>query len=209
VGLAERWQDLADRVGIAPERAAPVGRHLLDAYGDPARSYHDLRHLDEVLDHVDELAPLARRPDLVRLAAWFHDETYAGAPTDEDDSARSAGRLLADAGLPADDVAEVGRLVRLTATHDPAPGDDDGAVLCDADLAVLARDPDGYRAYAEDVRREYAHVPDDAFAAGRAAVLAALLAAPTLFRTEEGRRRWEDRARANVEAEVARLRAGG
>jgi predicted metal-dependent HD superfamily phosphohydrolase len=38
-------------------------------------------------------------------------------------------------------------------------------------------------------------------------VLAALLAAPSLFRTVEGRVRWERRARANVEAELARLRS--
>ena len=92
--------------------------------------------------------------------------------------------------------------------NDPAPDDVDGAVLCDADLAVLARDEDGYRRYVDDVRREYAHVPDELFRAGRATVLSALLAAPTLFRTDEGRRRWERAARANVEAELARLRVG-
>jgi predicted metal-dependent HD superfamily phosphohydrolase len=59
------------------------------------------------------------------------------------------------------------------------------------------------------VRQEYAHVPDDLFRAGRAAVLAALLAAPALFRTAAGRRRWEHAARANVEAELAQLRVGG
>ena len=206
--LAERWQDLASRVGLAPDRSEAVGRHLLDAYGDPARSYHDLRHLAEVLDHVDELAAVPRRPDLVRLAAWFHDETYAGAPSDEEESARSAERRLAAAGLAPAEVTEVARLVRITANHDPAPDDVDGAVLCDADLAVLARDEDGYRRYVDDVRREYAHVPDELFRAGRATVLSALLAAPTLFRTDEGRRRWERAARANVEAELARLRVG-
>jgi predicted metal-dependent HD superfamily phosphohydrolase len=38
-------------------------------------------------------------------------------------------------------------------------------------------------------------------------VLRDLLAKPTLFHTVEARRRWEDRARANVEREVRSLAA--
>jgi predicted metal-dependent HD superfamily phosphohydrolase len=78
-------------------------------------------------------------------------------------------------------------------------------VLCDADLGILAADPDRYAAYTVGVRREYAHVPDADFATGRATVLRALLAKPTLFHTGLARDLWEARARANVEAELARL----
>ena len=35
------------------------------------------------------------------------------------------------------------------------PGDANGAVLCDADLAVLASPPEAYAAYASAVREEY------------------------------------------------------
>ena len=97
------------------------------------------------------------------------------------------------------------RLVRLTATHDPADGDPAGAVLSDADLAVLAAGPERYAEYVAGVRREYSHVPDEAFRRGRADVLRGLLAAPAMFRTATGRRLWEQRARANVEAELSAL----
>jgi predicted metal-dependent HD superfamily phosphohydrolase len=109
--------------------------------------------------------------------------------------------------LAPDLVAEVTRLVRLTATHDVADDDRDGAVLCDADLAVLASDDLRYTSYVEGVRREYAHVDDAAFAVGRAQVLSTLLDRPALFRTAHGRSAWEQRARANVTAELGRLRA--
>ncbi|MFC7387963.1 HD domain-containing protein [Sphaerisporangium rhizosphaerae] len=106
-------------------------------------------------------------------------------------------------GLDARRIAEVARLVRVTAGHDPAPGDRDGEVLCDADLAVLAAP--GYGAYARAVREEYRHVPDEAFRAGRARVLRDLLAAPTLYRTPLARELWEAGARSNMRAELARL----
>ena len=188
-----------------------VRDRLLGAYAEPRRGYHDLRHLEEVLDHLDVLladpgtGPLRVDADVVRLAAWFHDAVYDGAPDDEERSARLAEESLAAAGVQVEIVAEVARLVRLTAAHDPADGDLAGAVLSDADLAVLAAEPERYAEYVSGVRREYAHVPDDAFRRGRAEVLRGLLAAPSLFRTAAGRRRWEARARANVEAELAAL----
>jgi predicted metal-dependent HD superfamily phosphohydrolase len=52
------------------------------------------------------------------------------------------------------------------------------------------------------VRGEYAHVADDDFRAGRAAVLRDLLAKPQLFQTAYGRASWEVAARANVAREL-------
>ena len=61
------------------------------AYGDEARGYHDLRHLSEVLHHVDDLMD-ADDParETVLLAAWFHDAVYDGHEDDEERSARLA-----------------------------------------------------------------------------------------------------------------------
>ena len=174
---------------------------LLAAYGDPRRGYHDTLHLAEVLGHVDELAadddPTR---EAVLLAAWFHDAVYAGTGDDEERSAR-----WAEAALPDPPATEVARLVRLTATHRPEPGDHAGQVLCDADLAVLAADDERYASYTAGVRKEYAHVPDGDFAAGRAAVLRDLMAKPALFHTAAARQRWEAKARANVRRELAFL----
>ena len=175
---------------------------LEEAYADSGRGYHDLQHLSEVLHHVDALMDAddpARAT--VLLAAWFHDAVYAGQGDDEERSAQ-----LAEATLPDGDVAaEVARLVRLTQTHRPASDDHPGQVLCDADLAILAAEPERYASYVRGVRSEYAHVSDRDFATGRAAVLRDLLAKPTLFHTRAGRDRWERPARVNVERELRSL----
>ena len=205
--LADAWITLARRAG-ARDDVAGAGAALLGRWSEPHRAYHDLAHLDEVLHRIDLLAGEADRPDLVRLAAWFHDAVYDPRATDnEERSAEVATVALADLGLAPDAVAEVARLVRLTATHAVAPGDRDGAVLCDADLAVLASDRLRYQSYTEGVRREYAHLDDPAFARGRADVLQRLLDRPQLFTTTYGRREWEQTARANVAAETRSLLA--
>lgn len=144
--------------------------------------------------------------ELVRLAAWFHDAVYRPDRSEnEERSAVLAEKALTEAGLTPHEVTEVARLVRLTTSHDPAPGDLNGETLCDADLAILATAPDTYQGYAAAVREEYAFVPDDAFREGRAAVLRHLLGLPRLFRTPYGAAAWEERARENLERELAEL----
>lgn len=172
---------------------------------EPHRRYHDLRHLRGVLDYVEELAPLAADADAVRLAAWYHDAVYAGSSDDEELSARKAESDLAALGVPAGLVAEVARLVRMTVEHDPGPGDSNGAVLSDADLATLALPPEQYQDNGTAIRAEYTHVPEDHFRAGRARMVESLLAMPALYRTPLARQRWEQAARANLAAELAEL----
>ncbi len=189
---------------MSPDIAA-VGAALLARWSEPHRRYHDVAHLLGVLDAVDDLAGFADDPDAVRLAAWYHDAVYAGAPDDEENSAVLAEADLSALGLPAELVDEVARLVRLTVEHDPGPSDRNGQVLSDADLAVLALEPAEYRRNSARVRAEYGHVPDADFRAGRARVIAALLAAPSLYRTPDARRLWEDAARRNLTSELRTL----
>ncbi len=206
--LAVDWLELCRRLGARGD-VAGAGAALLGRWAEPHRGYHDLAHLDEVLARVGVLEREAADADAVRLAAWFHDAVYDPTAGDnEERSAELATTSLSGLDLAPALVTEAARLVRLTATHDVAPGDANGAVLCDADLAILASDGLRYASYVEGVRREYAHVDDAAFAAGRAAVLAGLINRRALFRTGHGHATWERAARANVTAELRDLGDG-
>jgi predicted metal-dependent HD superfamily phosphohydrolase len=185
---------------------APYAENLLARWQEPQRHYHTLTHLTAVLDHVDVLEKHAEDPDVVRLAAWFHDAVYLPDRSEnEERSARLAERALPEAGVPDARTAEVARLVRLTVTHAPADDDRDGQVLCDADLAILAAPPSAYAAYTAAVREEYHFVPNDAFREGRSAILRQLLALPRLFRTPYGAAEWEATARYNLRGELEML----
>ena len=192
-------------LGARPDVVA-AGQDLLARWDEPHRRYHDRRHLAEVLAALHLLTG-GQPPVEVVCAAWLHDAVHDGRDDDEERSALLAVDLLSGLGAAPQVVDEVARLVRLTLTHDPAPDDVRGAVLSDADLAVLGSAPERYARYAADVREEYAHVDDVAFHAGRTAVLRTLLERPRLYVTPQGHRRWDAPARRNLHNEITALAA--
>jgi predicted metal-dependent HD superfamily phosphohydrolase len=188
---------------------------VVNRHRAPGRHYHDLRHVRWVVQHVRELAPSTAPPrtddDVDRLvaAACFHDVVYDA--THHDNEARSADlarRALDELGWTADAVEHVAAMIEATAGHtsdadDPAHDDLTTAVLLAADLGVLATEPNRYDDYVRNVRREYAHLDDDAWRVGRAAFVDAMLARDHIFPTVLGLDQWERRARANLTAERA------
>jgi predicted metal-dependent HD superfamily phosphohydrolase len=202
--LHDRWLVLA---GITPE-STRLGDELIARWSEPHRRYHTLEHLTRVLDGVDEFGAHADDLTAVRYAAWFHDAVYDSGPATADNeelSARLAEQELPALHVPQERIAEVARLVRLTKGHAVTDDDRNGAVLCDADLAILGSNAHDYAAYTHAIRQEYAEVPDNLFRSGRAAVLRGLLELPALFRTPLAVERYEKRARANLAAEIAEL----
>jgi predicted metal-dependent HD superfamily phosphohydrolase len=206
-GLRQRWHDLAGLLGIGEGAATRVLRDLWRRYGEPQRAYHTLAHVRHVLDVV---AFLRRREPVddavaVQLAAWFHDAVYEpGAGDNEKRSAELATRVLRGWAIAPDRVAHVADLVLATRGH--AAVDQDGAVLVDADLAILAADPDTYTLYRRALRVEYRHVDDARWRRGRTAFLEGMLARPRIFATATMGHRGEGVARRNLAAELATLR---
>lgn len=200
--LLGNWRSLFDSSADLRDVEAS-GRDLLRRWAEPHRHYHGVEHLRSVLRHLERLGTHALDADACMLAAWFHDAVYDGRPGEDERASAELGRdVLSGLDVAADRVAEVVRLVELTATHAPAADDVNGAVLCDADLAILGSPPREYAAYVAAVRAEYAHVPDAEFRNGRTAVLRHLLARDPLYSTTTARDLWEVAARRNMTTEL-------
>jgi predicted metal-dependent HD superfamily phosphohydrolase len=208
------------QVAAPGARAAEVFDDLVGRYRQPHRRYHGLRHVVWVLRHSRRLeAEIAECRGAgqgydgaaVTAAAWFHDAVYdPRADDNEQRSAELAERALPALGWSAQRVRLVAELVRATAGHlaDPEAGEAspwERRVLLDADLGVLGGDPAAYAAYVNGVHSEYGHLSDAEWTAGRTQVVERLLARSALYATAPGRAWWEDRARANLSAELAGL----
>lgn len=210
VRLREAWSRLIAALGGDERAAGGVWDELDTRYSEDARAYHTWSHIDhahQVMEWILDRAVATRPP--IELAVFFHDAIYsvmASPDTVLDNEAASAEFAKTACGLmalPEDLGAEVARLVLATRNH--RPRDQQQAVLCDADLAVLASDPATYDLYRRAIRVEYSHVEDAAFRVGRATVLRGFLKRKQLYSTPVMHDRGESVARANLERELLLL----
>jgi predicted metal-dependent HD superfamily phosphohydrolase len=201
--LAARWHALtAPLLPDAARRQAELMR-LAAAYTAPARHYHNLQHIESLLNRL--AAHPLQDPVAVGLAVWFHDAVYDSLRADnEAQSAEWALTFLQETSLEHARRARVADLIRRTHDHtQPQPlHDTDLLLFLDADLSILGAPKAAYWNYAHQIRREYQAVPEPAYRAGRSQVLARLLAAPVLFHTPALRDELNAPARRNLQAEI-------
>jgi predicted metal-dependent HD superfamily phosphohydrolase len=175
---------------------------LVAAYTAPGRHYHNLQHIEDclaALARVENLSPLER--EILSETIWWHDVVYDATRSDNEElSAR-----LAEQHVRENLRQEVGRLIRLTKTHDVQPDDRLGAILISIDLSILGAEPARYDAYAAAIRREFAHVSEHDYRDGRARVLRQFAARPVIFPDPGFAATYDSRARENLARELILL----
>lgn len=201
--LQQLWLKHAKGIGI-DKPTMPLLSQLVTAWSTPPRHYHTLRHLQECLQLLERWGKDAAARHDVGIALWFHDAIYDPQRDDnEDKSARWAVKALKDLGVADEKVRRVGKLIRATRHLSPsatarAARVDGLDLMLDIDLAILGSDRARFEEYERQVRLEYGHVADEAFARSRADFVEALLGVSPLYRTEMARAELEARARDNL-----------
>lgn len=175
---------------------------LIAAYSAPGRYYHGLKHIEDCLGALTTVGDLSERDRAILVEAiWWHDAVYD--PTRPDNEEQSA--ILAEQHVDPGISAEVGRLVRLTKTHEVSPSDRRGAVLISIDLSILGAESIIYDTYADAIRKEFAHVPDADYRFGRAKVLKRFLERQVIYPEASFAKRLDRMARENLAREIAAL----
>lgn len=204
--LEQRWMALWKRLGAQGDANA-VYDVLVARYSEPHRAYHTLEHIGHCLDEFEQVRNLATNPDAVELALWYHDAIYDTKANDsEERSATLSVEMVRNASLPDNFGQSVANLIMAT-KHTSAPTDSDVRLLVDTDLSILGQTEDKFDEYERQVRKEYEWVAEDAFVAGRSAILKSFLDRSTIYSTQFFRNRYEAQARANIARSLARLRA--
>jgi predicted metal-dependent HD superfamily phosphohydrolase len=198
--LHRKWHDLLCAWAVTPSLADEMFEDLRQHYAGTGRFYHTLDHTRAMLETVASLASFARNLNAVKLAVWLHDVIYdSRAPDNEERSAEYADQLCEKLFIPQG--REVASLILKTKTHD-AGEDVDAQVLLDADLAILGANEPAYRIYADQIRQEFAWVPETNYRMGRRHVLERFLTRPRIFHLLA---HLEEPARRNISAEIGRL----
>ena len=191
------------------ERVAPdLLANLQTRHAEPQRHYHDWTHIEALLGHMQRLGDEIEDADSVLYAILFHDAIYD--PKAADNERQSAELLLSMAPqIASHSLALAHRMILATEGHRLVEGSQaerqDIGLFLDMDLAILGAEKARFDIYEGQIRREYSHVPDDAFRKGRAAVLLGFQARETLYFSDWGRDRFEDAARANIDRSITLL----
>jgi predicted metal-dependent HD superfamily phosphohydrolase len=202
----ERWAKLWREIG-AKDDGLTVYQELVLLYSEPHRHYHNLEHIADCLNEFDSARHLAGQPLAVELAIWYHDAIYnTRAPDNEEKSAEMAKSRISEAGGRDDLSDAVAALVMATKSHDPSLHPD-APLMVDIDLSILGKPEQRFWEYESQVRREYDWVPEGIFCTKRTEILERFLARERIYSTKHFFDRYEQQARANLQASVQKLKS--
>ena len=204
--LVRRIHRLALRERALADFPEALWHTIEAAYSAAHRHYHGLEHLYALFAEYDRHASSLRFPRAVRWAIWMHDFHYdvdmARYPTNETRSASAlverwrehAPHLLAlreplDSESPVvttDLAAEMILCTKGHHIHSPFLQAHplalaDAQLFLDIDLSILAAPLDVCERYDENIRKEFAAVPEALFATERARALRHFLARDKIF----------------------------
>lgn len=152
---------------------------------------------------------LADRPAFI-LAVLFHTAVFDRTRPDSEARSIAVMRDMLDRTLPRPMLDRATVLIHAVLRQELPETDDpglraDAALICDMDHAVLGEPAARFMAYEAANRREYAHLPDERYRAGRIAAYQMLLWRDRLYLTDRFHLEREKRARRNIDAALDRL----
>lgn len=175
-------------------------------YQAETREYHNLEHIEKMLDFLQAYDKEIKDPISLRLATFFHDIVYdTRAKDNEEQSAQYAHKHLSQLDIPEDVKSHTLALIRATAKHEVIENNNDSAIFLDADLAILGSIKEEYEKYTAKIRAEYSWIPNNQFRIGRKKILQNFLSRPRIYFTERANKELEQQARINIAREIASL----
>ena len=195
--------------GVNPVISQEIFTDIVTAYWSADRHYHNLTHILQVLQIIDEMHTLAENLAALEFSAWFHDIIYdPKAKDNEAKSAEYATGILKLIKIPSSIIDKVAKIILATKTHQAPENDIDTHVFLDADLSILGASSSEYHIYTQGIRKEYSWLSESEYRLGRMQVLQKFLQRERIYFNAEIFDAREIKARQNIQAEIESLSAG-
>jgi len=200
----DRWKEIWQKLN-AYRVPQDVFEKLISAYSSPDRFYHNLTHIEDCLSIFDQTKFLTVYPEEAELAIWFHDAVYDTRRDDnEQKSAEWAESVIHQSGISRILAERVSNSI-LATRHQTEVTDTDAQLLADLDLSILGRETNAFWQYEDNIRKEYAWVPESLFREKRIEILRGFLDRQSIYYHETYREIFEEKARANLKQAITRL----
>lgn len=193
----KRWHKLMNTLNVSENNDTFF--MLQKAYSEPHRFYHNAKHIDDCLYWLDKASFIAKRPWEIEIALWFHDAIYLPLSTrNEIKSSRLAINFLILIGSSSERNIRVNYFIAYT-KHEAYPIFGDNALMVDIDLTILGSNPEEYKIYEDNIRKEYIDVPSSIYKPKRIDILQSFLNRPSIYNTAYFSGLLENQARKNLE----------
>jgi predicted metal-dependent HD superfamily phosphohydrolase len=187
-----------------PQTHQSFWREIEMNYSKSNRHYHNLNHLNALLHELIPIKAKFTDWNTIIFALAYHDIIYNTLKsTNEEKSAELAVKRLSSFGFPESQTAICSKLILATKKHEAA--DPETNLFTDADLSILGSEPETYKMYTHQIRKEYSVYPDFMYNPGRKKVLQHFQNMTNIYKSEEFRIRYEEKARRNIQMELKDL----
>ncbi|MCV9926177.1 hypothetical protein OIU83_00820 [Flavobacterium sp. LS1R49] len=201
MNLEEKYTELLLNIGFKENEIQKNWLDLKKAYSNKSRHYHNLSHIKDMIASFETYRDKLQKPNEILFAIFYHDYIYKSSKKDNElKSAEYALSILPES--ISFDKQLVFDTICATQQHQHNAIEDTNWLI-DFDLKILARDWEDYQIYFEQIRKEYRIYPDFLYKPGRAKALKHFLENEYIFQTEEFRSLYEEKARMNIEKEIA------
>lgn len=203
--MKQSFFDLCRKYSQDQELITRLWNEIEKNYSGSERHYHSLKHLSNMLGHLESCREFISAWDAVLFALYYHDIIYlASSKENEEQSASTAMNCLGKLNVAQPQLSLVNELILATKSHQSSSNNDIN-LFTDADLSILGSSHADYDEYAANVRKEYDIYPDLVYRPGRKKVLEHFLNMPAIFKTAFFAERLESKARENLSRELATL----
>jgi pantetheine-phosphate adenylyltransferase len=145
---------------------------IVNAYSEPQRYYHTLEHLVELCEKA-EMINVHTDPVLM-TAIFFHDIVYDPTKNNNEELSVKLWEKLAN-GVRPELKNKVSNYIIATKTHQNSEQDTLLDIFLDLDLSILGSDSRRFDRYEEEIRWEYAFVPEEIYAKERARIMSSFV----------------------------------
>lgn len=205
--LAGIYKKLLSSFNIDDKTIDNLLHHLFVLYNEPHRHYHNLSHIQAMMDNFNTIQDKIINHDVLKFAIFYHDCIYHCQKQTVSNEIQSTKYFVDNFKnyLPSEVLSKVNTFILATQTHEWLSDDNDLAYFLDLDLMILGQDWESYQNYCTNIAKEYTHINPILYKIGRAKLLSQFLKRERIYCSEYFYQSYEKLARANIKREIKAL----
>jgi len=204
--MKKRWDSLIKRsqdflnILIDSERADIIFEYCIKVSYSKNRYYHTLKHINSVLNAIQDFKLSPEERVKIEWAIWFHDYIYDVKSTNNEQKSAEQFKIITGyIRMEKEVIEEIAKLIIIT-KHDKEPETKLEKIICDGDLKELASL--NHLKNVKNIRLEYSFLNDEEWKKGRKEFLEFMLNKKYIFHTNEYRNLYKKQARDNLQLEL-------